>query len=239
MILTDITMREFKTGLRKTRTLIVPYGSVEAHGTHLPLSTDTMVIWEAAKRVAAKMPVFVAPPVHYGVCTSTGDHPGTISVTPETLRRLTFDIVRDCHRKGLRNFILISGHGGGAHVSAMKEAGEELTRELKGVKIAALAVYDILPPEAAKLASTPNDSHAGELETSLILYLSKALVKGRSREEYPRLPKPVIARDKLKYWPGAVWGNPKKATIKKGERLFDMMVEGMEGLVKRIGRVKV
>jgi creatinine amidohydrolase len=239
MILTDITMRDFKRGLKKTKTLIVPYGSVEAHGTHLPLATDTIVIWEAAKRAASKVPVFVAPPVHYGVCTSTGDHPGTVTITPETLRRITFDIVRDCHLKGLRNFILISGHGGGLHVSAMKEAAEVLTRELKGVRIAALSIYDILPPEAAGLAETRNDSHAGELETSLILYLSAGLVKGRSKEEYPAFPKPIVARDKVKYWPGAVWGDPKKASIRKGERLFNLMVKSIEGLVKRIERVRL
>jgi creatinine amidohydrolase len=238
MILTDITMKDFKKGLKTTKTLIVPYGTVEAHGTHLPLSTDTFIILEAVKRAASRVPVFVAPPIHYGVCTSTGAHPGTVGISPETLRRTTADIVRDCYRKGLRNFILVSGHGGGIHVSAIKEAGEELTRELKGVKIAALSIYDILPPEAIKLAETENDSHAGELETSLILYLAPGLVKGRAKEEYPGLPKPIIARDKLKYWPGAVWGNPKKATRKKGERLFRMMVECIEELVRRIEKVK-
>jgi creatinine amidohydrolase len=239
MILTEITMKDFKKGLKTTKTLIVPYGTVEAHGTHLPLSTDTLIIYEAVKRAASRTPVFVAPPLHYGTCTSTGAHPGTVGITPETLRRTTSDIVRDGHRKGLRNFILISGHGGGIHVSAIKEAGEELTRELKGVKIAALSIYDILGPEAMELAETTNDSHAGELETSLILHLAPGLVKGRAKEEYPGLPKPIIARDKPKYWPGAVWGNPKKATTEKGKRLFNMMVERIEELVKRIEKVKV
>jgi creatinine amidohydrolase len=234
MMLIDMTMKDFKKGLKTTRTLIVPYGTVEAHGTHLPLSTDTLIIFEAVKRAASRTPVFVAPPLHYGVCTSTGSHPGTLGISPETLRRTTADIVRDGYRKGLRNFILVSGHGGGIHLSAIKEAGEELTRELKGVKIAALSIYEILPPEAIKLAETQNDSHAGELETSLILYLAPGLVKGRTKEEYPVLPKPIIARDKLKYWPGAVWGNPKKATRKKGERLFGMMVDGIEELIRRI-----
>jgi creatinine amidohydrolase len=161
-----------------------------------------------------------------------------LGITPATLRRITADIVRDGHSKGFRVFILISGHGGGLHVSAIKEAGEELTRELKGVKIAALSIYEILPPEAIKLAETRGDSHAGELETSLILYLAPELVKGRAKEEYPRLPKPIIATDKIKYWPGAVWGNPKKATVKKGERLFNMMVEAIVKLIKRVEKLK-
>lgn len=234
MLLEHITMKEFKDGLKKTKTMIVPYGTIEAHGTHLPLSTDTIVMWEVAKKASESVDVFVAPPIHYGVCTSTGPHPGTISITSETLRRITADIVRDAHKKGIMNFILISGHGGSLHVSAMKEAAETLTAELPSVTIAALSIYEAMPAEAWAIAETDNDSHAGELETSLILYLSEDLVKGRSGEEYPNLPKPIIARDKQKFWPGAVWGNPKKASAKKGEQLFSQMVKSAVRLVNRI-----
>ena len=126
--------------------------------------------------------MFLAPPVYYGVCTSTGQHPGTIGITPETLRRLVFDIVRDAYKKGLRDFFLVTGHGGGLHSSAMKEAAEILVEELKGIKIAVLCPYDILRKELSELAETPNDSHAGEIETSLMLYLAPELVKGSSRK---------------------------------------------------------
>ncbi|MFQ5441267.1 MAG: creatininase family protein [Thermodesulfobacteriota bacterium] len=236
MILEEMTMKEFKRGMRKTRTLAVPYGTVEAHGEHLPLNTDTLVIREVLKKVSEETPLFVAPPVYYGVCTSTGRHPGTIGVTPATLRMLTKDIVRDASGKGFKRFILISGHGGSLHVSAMKEAAEALTVELKGAVIAALSIYEVLGPEANLIAETENDSHAGEMETSAVLYLAPELVKGRSKEEYPGLPKPIVARDKMKYWPGAVWGDPSKATAEKGLRLFDLMVRKVTGLVKKIER---
>jgi len=131
MLIENITMKEFKDGLKKTDTVIVPYGTVEAHGTHLPLSTDTIIIREAVKKAAEKIDVFIAPPIHYGVCTSTSDHPGTIGISPETVRRITSDIVRDLRKKGLKRFILISGHGGSIHVSAMKEAAEALTTEFR------------------------------------------------------------------------------------------------------------
>ena len=238
MFLTDITMKDFKKGLKKTKTLIVPYGTVEAHGTHLPLSTDTRIMWEVVKAAVKKKAAFVAPPLHYGVCTSTSDHPGTIGLSCETLRCVTKDIVRDGYNQGLRRFILISGHGGSLHVSAMKEAAEELTKELKGVTIAALAVYEILPKEAAKIPDTKNDSHAGEIETSLVLYLAEKLVQGRAKEEYPKLPKPIVARDKLKYWPGAVWGDPSKATKKKGEKFFKVMVKSVAGLIGKVDRYR-
>lgn len=234
MLIEEMTMKEFKAGLKKTRTLIVPYGTVEAHGAHLPLSTDTLIITGALKRVSALVPVFVAPPIHYGVCTSTGLHPGTIGITPETLRRMTLDIVRDGHKKGLRNFILVSGHGGGSHVGAMKEAAEVLVCELKGVRIAALSIYDMIGKEIAALAETENDSHAGEMETSAVKHLAPGFVKGTSRKEYPVLPKPFVVKDKLRYWPGAVWGDPSKASAAKGEKLIDVMAEKIIGLVAGI-----
>ncbi len=234
MLLQDMTMKEFKGYLRRTKTLIVPYGSIEAHGVHLPLATDTMIIWEVVRRVAKRVRVFVAPPIYYGVCTSTGNHPGTIGITPETLRRLTMDIVRDGFRKGLRNFILVSGHGGGLHTYAIKEAGERLVEEIDGIQVASLAIYEILPGKARDIAETENDSHAGELETSCILHIEPGLVKGRAKEEYPALPKPIIVRDKERYWKGAVWGNPEKADPGKGAELLDIMVDSLAGLVRKI-----
>jgi creatinine amidohydrolase len=239
VILEEMTMEEFKRGLKKTRTMIVPYGSVEAHGRHLPLNTDTLIIHEVVKRVAEKIPVFIAPPMHYGVCTSTGAHPGSLGIIPETLRRITMDLVRDGSRKGLKNFILISGHGGGLHVAALKEAGEALTGEIKGIKVAALSIYEILGEEVKQLAETEGDSHAGEMETSSVLYLAPGLVKGRSKKGAPKLPKPIIARDKIKFWPGAVWGDPGKATVEKGERLTDIMVDKVAVLVNKIERQKI
>lgn len=232
MMLGEMTMPEFKKALKKSKTVIIPFGSVEAHGAHLPLDTDTLIMREVAKKAALSASVFMAPPIQYGVCTSTGDHPGTITIRTDTVRMLAGDIVRDCYKKGLRNFILISGHGGGLHMSAMKEVGETLTQELKSVKIAVCCIYELLGREAEGITETRRDSHAGEGETSLILYLAPTLVKGSSKEEYPKFVKPVIARDKLKSWPGAVWGDPSKATVEKGKRLFDLMVKKTVALVR-------
>jgi len=116
-----------------------------------------------------KKKVFLAPPVYYGVCTTTKHHPGTINISPATLRSLSRDIVVDSHKKGLRNILLISGHGGGQHMAALKEVAEELIEELKGIKIAVFSPYDLLWKELSEIADTGNDSHAGEIETSMIL----------------------------------------------------------------------
>jgi len=59
-------------------------------------------------------------------------------------------------------------------------------------------------------------------------------VNGRSKEEYPSFPRPLVVKDKLKYWPGAVWGNPGKATKEKGERLFNVMVSRLDEVVRAL-----
>ena len=231
MLLEEITMEEFKKHLKKTRTIIFPYGTVEEHGRHLPLNTDTLIAYEVLKRVIKKKKVFLAPPVYYGVCTTTSQHPGTIGITPETLRRLTFDIVRDAYKKGLRNFVLVSGHGGGLHMYALKEAAEILIEELDSARIAVVSPYDILRKELAGVADTPGDSHAGEIETSLILALAPELVKGRSKKGYPAFPKPFVVKDKLKYWRGGVWGDPAKASREKGEKAITLIVNKIAEII--------
>jgi creatinine amidohydrolase len=237
-ILENITMIEFKKYLRKTKTIVFPFGSIEEHGRHLPLNTDSLIIQEILKLVAKRKRFFLAPIVYYGVCTSTRDHPGTIGITPETLRRLALDLVTESYKKGLRNFILISGHGGGLHISALRETAEVLVENLNGIKIAVLSPYDLLRKELSEVAETPDDSHAGELETSMMLYLSPELVKGEAPEEYPKIPKPFIVKNKVKYWPGGIWGNPKKASIEKGERAIKIISDKIIEILEKIEGLK-
>jgi len=106
----------------------------------------------------------------------------------------------------------------------MKEAAETLVEELTGIKLAIVCPYDFIYKELSELAETANDSHAGEIETSLVLYLAPELVKGRAKEDYPRMPKPFVVKDKIKYWRSGVWGNPGKATKEKGEKTVQLMV---------------
>lgn len=237
-ILENITMNEFKKYLNQTKTIVFPFGTVEEHGRHLPLNTDSFIIQEALKIVAKRKKFFLAPIVYYGVCTTTKDHPGTISITPETLRRLSFDLVIEAYKKGLRNFLLISGHGGSLHMSALKETAEILIEKLKGIKIAVFSPYDLLWRELSEIAETPNDSHAGELETSMMLYLSPGLVKGKAPEEYPKIPKPFSVKDKVKYWPGGVWGNPKKASAEKGGKAIKLMTDKIVEILDKIEKLK-
>jgi len=237
-ILEDMTMTEFKKYLKQTKTIVFPFGTIEEHGSHLPLKTDAFTIEEALRIVAKKKKFFLAPVLHYGVCTTTKDHPGTISISAETLRRFSYDLVTESYKKGLRNFLLISGHGGSLHMSALKETAEVLVEKLKDIRIAVLSPYDVIWKELSAIAETPNDSHAGELETSIMLYLAPELVKGRAAEEYPKIPKPFTVRDKVKYWPGGVWGNPQKATREKGEKAMKLITDKIIDILDMIEKMK-
>ena len=141
VIIEEMTMPEFENGLNRTRTVLIPFGSVEEHGPHLPLSTDTIEAYEVAKKASLRIPLFVAPPVHYGNCRSTACHPGTISISTTTLKMLFKDIVRSLYSHGLRNFIALSGHAGGAHCMALQEAGEELFAEFADCEIAVVTEF--------------------------------------------------------------------------------------------------
>ena len=99
MILEEISMKDFDKRVKKSKTVIIPLGSLEAHGPHLPLGTDTIEVYELAKKVSKAVDVFVAPPLFYGLCRSTSKHPGTVGITGDTLRKLIKDIVKSFHAK--------------------------------------------------------------------------------------------------------------------------------------------
>ena len=234
MLIEELTMPEFSAGLTKTRTVLIPVGSVEEHGDHLPLSTDTMQAVEVARKASQQVPLFVAPPVNYGNCRSTSCHPGTISIRTTTLKALVSDIVISLYGHGLRNFIILSGHAGGAHCLALQDVGEELLAALPESRIAVVTEYVLAKGEGRAIVETANDAHAGEIETSRLLHSHPHLVKGSGAEEYPNFPTGILVRDKRKFWPGGVWGNPARATAAKGSEIEELVVAKIVELVGTI-----
>lgn len=234
MIIEEMTMPEFVSGLEKTRTVFIPFGSTEEHGPHLPLSTDTLHAVEVGRKLARRRPIFVAPPIPYGVCRSTSRHPGTISVGTGTLRALVIDIVTSLYRQGLRNFILLTGHAGGTHTATLTDAGEELLERFSDLRIAVLTEFMLAAREGRGLIETPDDSHAGEIETSRIMHSHPQLVRGAANKEYPDFPMGILVRDKRKFWPGGVWGDPTKASAEKGRALEELVVNALDRFVTRL-----
>ena len=234
MLIEAMTMKDFDEEVKKTRTVIIPFGSVEEHGEHLPLGTDTIQAYEIASRVGKKIPVFVCPPVYYGLCRSSGKHPGTISIKGSTLRSLVIDIVESLYSQGLRTFLLFSGHAGGTHLAMILDAAEELLERFNDISIGVISYLDIADEAWKGDLECQKDSHAGESETSLMMVLRSGWVKGTSPEEYPTFPKYVLVRDKRSYWQGGVWGDPGKASKEKGERLLEKAVDFLVKVVKQL-----
>jgi mycofactocin precursor peptide peptidase len=147
--------------------LLVPLGSCEQHGPHLPLDTDTRIAVAVAERVAAARPgVAVAPPVAYG---SSGEHQsfaGTLSIGTEALRSVLVELGRSALPGGAADpafawVVLVNGHGG--NVDAVRGALEILAEEGR--------------PVSAWWPSVPGgDAHAGSTETSVLLALDPDLV---------------------------------------------------------------
>jgi creatinine amidohydrolase len=219
----EMNMPEFEAVRDQEQPVLLPVGSLEEHGPHLPLGTDTLHALEVARRVAALRPAIVAPPVFYGLCRSTREHPGTVSLQGDTLRALIRDLGREFYRQGLRRLILISGHAGGTHISALLEAGESLLAELADLRLAVVNILDLLHEVlAAKehLLATRGDAHAGEVETAVMLAAYPGLVRGRAPAEWPNFPKYRLVRDKRRYWPGGVWGDPGPAAAAQGEEIL-------------------
>ena len=237
MIVEELTMIEFEAGLDQSRTVLLPFGSVEEHGPHLPLSTDTIEAYEVCKKAAQRLPLFVAPPIHYGNCRSTACHPGTISISTGTLKALFIDIVTSLRSHGLRCFVALTGHAGGAHRMALQDAGEDLIGRFDDIFIAVVTEYDLAQDEGAGLIETVGDSHAGEIETSRILHSHPQLVKGSASREFPSFPPGILVRDKRRYWPGGVWGDPGKATAEKGAKLEELVVGKLIDLVRELERI--
>jgi creatinine amidohydrolase len=230
----NLRMPEFAAWREEHRTVILPVGSVEEHGPHLPLGTDAFHALEVARRAAVARPVLVAPPLYYGLCRSTREHPGTLSISGYALRVLVTDLGREFYRQGLRNIVIMSGHAGGTHMAALVEAGELLLAELPEAQVAVVNLLDLLREVVAarpELVKTRGDSHAGEVETALMLAAYPHLVEGTAPAEWPTFPKYVLVRDKRRHWPGGVWGDPGPATVAQGEAILQAEVERLVELL--------
>ena len=231
MIIEEISSQAFLEGLTKTRTVLVPVGATEGHGAHLPLGTDTFQALDVCRRLAERRSLFVAPPISYGVCRSTSQHPGTLSIRTETLKSLLMDIVDALYRQGLRYFVILSGHAGGTHNAVLLDAGECLLSLLPEVNIAVVTEYDLAAEEGKGLIETVGDSHAGEIESSRILATRPHLVKEGAVEAYPDFPKHILVRNKQACWPSGVWGDPSKSSAEKGRKIEAIVVDALERLV--------
>jgi creatinine amidohydrolase len=117
---------------------------------------------------------------------------------------------------------------------ALQDAGEELIAEYSDINIAIVTEYDLALKEGKSIIETEGDAHAGEIETSRILHSHPWLVKGKGEREFPDFPIGILVREKRKYWPNGVWGDPSKASAEKGSFLEDLVVKKIVEIVQKM-----
>lgn len=209
---------DFQNALKKTRRAIIPVGSLEQHGSHLPVSTDSLIAEYISRIVAEKVGAFVLPVVSYGV---SFEHKPmfNVSLRNSTLSTMICDACVSLAENRIRQIILINGHHG--NVGALQYIAQELAGRIpKTVHVHTIHYWHMMKSEF---------DHAGEVETSLVLAIAPELVRmDRAAPNSKRLSKSKAAYSSITNAPGSfpkitgngVWGDPRKATAEKGNKLI-------------------
>lgn len=233
-IIENMTWKEVERKLKETKSAIIPFGSTEEHGHHLPLSTDYQVAYEIAKRVADRTSALVAPPVCYGICRRGGSFPGTITISFDTLRSLAIDIVESLYSQGLRNIIFLPGHLGSAQLVSLELSAQELLNRHLDLNIAIARLPEILARLPVGLIDE-QFGHAGEVETSIMLTLSPQQVQmEKAASETPQFPSHLVLRDAREFMESGVMGDATKATREKGETILELIVSGVSEIIWKL-----
>ncbi|MDP6612698.1 MAG: creatininase family protein, partial [Candidatus Hydrothermarchaeota archaeon] len=157
--LADLTWVEVKEYLKRRKDVLLPFGSVEEHGYHLPLSTDGDVALALAGTLSTKTGVAVAPLVWYGVSNTTKAYVGTTMASFDSFKAYIHDLLASFKNSGFAMVYLISGHLSSSHIVAIKEAA----REVEGLEAYFLDFSNL---DFSGILETKS-LHACEAETSL------------------------------------------------------------------------
>ena len=217
--------------------IILPIGSVEEHGDHLPLGTDSIQPEYIATEVAKKTGALIAPPIRYGICNAARNFPGTISIEFDTLHHFARDILSELARNGFNKVIVLSGHAGQSHMVALRLAAQDIIikndENKANVRIMVLSDYDFVDDLKGKYAQE-KDGHAGTIETSRIMSIKPELIKGKGKPNQPNWPRFEVVAHPENYFPGGVHGDPTSATAKTGNEVNNYIIEQVTKLVNEL-----
>ena len=183
-----------------------------------------------ARAVAEVRQVFLAPPIHYGVCRSTRRFPGTITVGHDALRAYARDLLLSFYESGFVRVLILTGHAGGQHMSALEEACQ-MAAEERDLSVSLVSLFDLVDDKAVE---TPHDGHAGEIETSLMMVIRPHLVRGTPEKHFPNRPRFMVMKDVRHLMGNGIMGNPQPATPEKGRQFFQMAVSGVMGALDEL-----
>ncbi|ACS33087.1 Creatinine amidohydrolase (creatininase) [Thermococcus gammatolerans EJ3] len=230
----ELSWPEFDRIKDKVVAVILPVGSVEAHGRHLPLGTDVFAPLKIAELVEQKVrergkEVLVMPPIWYGHSFALNAYPGTINVRPESLRMYVGDVLAELAAEGFKKIVLLNGHGG--NVYPLTEAAEDVAELYPDVEVYLINWWLDFREDILSVCS--GQGHAGEDETSVMLAIRPELVnmreaRGRRVKRKIRVIKKDIGKE---VFPDGLNDDPSSATAEKGERILQIVSESIARII--------
>jgi creatinine amidohydrolase len=222
MRLTHVHMRKFEEYQPYIDTLILPIGTIEAHGPHAPLGTDVLIPQKLTDYIEGKLSgrVWTAPAIPYGHTWHLQDFPGSIDVPARIFADYVHAVVASFSRWGIKHVVLLNGHGG--NNAPLQEAANRLVES--GLNVL-LSTYWLDYQESIKTIA-PGTGHAGEDETSLVMAVDEKSVDlslaGTHTIEMQRHRFPGMGRA---MYPEAYSGDAQSASKEKGVQLLELVGE--------------
>lgn len=212
-----------RDAIARDQRLIVPVGTTEQHGPHLPLGCDTLIVERLADDLSAEFRVLRAPTIEYGVNAATKvPFPGAASLGRKTLHRLMNDLIGSWEAGGIEQFVIITAHGQDPHQEALS------TVRARRARVRAVDIFAV--PLRGRVNDATLPIHGGDMDTSLMLFIDKDLVDLEQAKDYT--PSPGLIRKYRRGRSGAIpkdspgsFGHPSQASTDKGERLYHYIYE--------------
>jgi len=231
--------------------LVLPIGSIEQHGHHLPVSTDTILADAVAQlgteRVADDLPVLCAPPLWAGYSPHHLPFGGTLTLDFETMRDAVEDLADAALSNGFDALVLVNGHGGNKPL--VGAATSTIGVDHPEAEVLGLTYFDLADEFVDEIrdSETGGMSHGGEFETSLMLHLRPDLVRDDAMdapeldEHYDRGTQDLfeggsvaVYREFDEYSETGAIGEPTAASASKGERIYDLLGDEFESLLREV-----
>ena len=214
-----------KSIISKKRAAVIPVGSIEQHGPHLPVSTDSDIVTEIAKKISEKNGYFLLPTLNYGVSFEHAPF-FNLSIRESTLRTVLTDLCSSLLANNIKTIFIINGHHG--NLKSIKNLDVKLKKISKNkLKIFSLSYWHFMEREF---------DHAGFIETSLMLAISKnvkmklakkgLITDGMTKQEIEKIGK-LANQSFPKATKNGIWGDPRKATKKEGHVILDEIIKNL------------
>jgi len=247
----ELSWPQMREAIQQQPAVLLPFGTIEDHGPHLPVSTDNTIVEAICHEVAQRVDglALVMPLIPYGLDEHHMDFPGTVSVDMLTLIRYVSDVAISVARHGFTHILLVNGHGSNAPIADL--AARRVVLET-GVVCGAMSPNAAIDPTFAEPTlsqmrrSAPGGvAHAGEFETALMLHLRPDLVQmdkaireiGQIKLEYFNWDHPEPSVLSWQDWWSrmsrtGVCGDPTVATAEFGRALFETIVGNFARFVR-------